>query len=73
MAKTMRKKEFKNSNFGGKSSELLIQCWFPNKFDFSKNNTRLAWQSIPTKQGLVYVDILVINPMKTAVVGGDFS
>ena len=39
----------------------------------SKNNTRLAWQSIPTKQGLVYVDILVINPMKTAVVGGDFS
>ena len=27
--------EFKNSNFGGKSSELLIQCWFTNKFDFS--------------------------------------
>ena len=27
--------EFKNSNFGGKSSELLIQCRFPNKFDFS--------------------------------------
>ena len=27
--------EFKNSKFGGKSSQLLIQCWFPNKFDFS--------------------------------------
>ena len=26
--------EFKNSK-GGKSSELLIQCRFPNKFDFS--------------------------------------
>ena len=26
--------EFKNSNFGGKSSELLIQCQFPNKFNF---------------------------------------
>ena len=26
--------EFKNSNFGGKSSEL-VQCRFPNKFDFS--------------------------------------
>ena len=35
MAEAMRKKEFKNSNFGGKSSELLIQCRFPNKFDFS--------------------------------------
>ena len=27
--------EFKNSNFGGKSSELLVQCWFSNKLDFS--------------------------------------
>ena len=26
--------EFENSNFGGKSSELLIQCRFTNKFDF---------------------------------------
>ena len=26
--------EFKNSNFGGKSSEILIQCLFPKKFDF---------------------------------------
>ena len=26
--------EFKNSNFGRKSSELLIQCRFPNKFNF---------------------------------------
>ena len=28
--------EFKNSNFGGKSSELLIQCRFSKKFDFSR-------------------------------------
>ena len=29
--------EFKNPNFGGKSSELLIQCRrFPNKFDFRR-------------------------------------
>ena len=28
--------EFKNSNFGGKSSELLIKCRFPNKFAFNK-------------------------------------
>ena len=28
--------ECKNSNFGGKSIELLIQCRFPNKFDFKK-------------------------------------
>ena len=27
--------EFKNSNFGGKSSKLQIKCRFPNKFDFS--------------------------------------
>ena len=26
--------EYKNSNFGGKSSEILIQCLFPKKFDF---------------------------------------
>ena len=32
--------EFKNSNFGGKSSELMVQCRFPYKFDFSiKFNT----------------------------------
>ena len=35
MAKTMRKKKFKIHYLGGKSSELLIQCRFPNKFNFS--------------------------------------
>ena len=35
MEKTMRKENFKHSNFGGKSSELLVHCRFPNKFDFS--------------------------------------
>ena len=28
-------KAFGELKFGGKSSELLIQCQFPNKFDFS--------------------------------------
>ena len=27
--------ELENSNFGGKSSELLVQCRFTKKFDFS--------------------------------------
>ena len=31
--------ELKNSNFGRKSSELMIQCRFPNKFDFSFGKT----------------------------------
>ena len=30
--------ELKNSNFGRKSCELLIQCQFPNRFDFSNLN-----------------------------------
>ena len=33
--------EFKKSKFGGKFSELLIQCWFPNKFDFSYLSIRV--------------------------------
>ena len=32
--------EFKYSNFGGKSSELLIQCRISNKFDFSIHCSR---------------------------------
>ena len=42
MAKTMRKKEFKNSNVGGKPSELLVQCQFPNKFDFRQNKATVC-------------------------------
>ena len=31
--------EFKNSNVGRKSSELLILCRFSNKFDFSNESS----------------------------------
>ena len=50
MAKTMRKKEFKNSNFGGKFCELLIQCWFPNKFDFRKRELNEVFINIEQRE-----------------------
>ena len=40
--------EFKNSNFGGKSNELLIQCRFTNKSDFSMRAKILRYCKVGT-------------------------